>query len=359
MRHFKKKVSKIKHWTGRESKELMKQFLPVLVGSGCDPDFIEMVHVALDFMYYAHAAQLTTDDLEELEYALQTFHRLKKVVVRAGIFEGLWRFDNIPKIHMLLHYAEQTRELGTPDGFNTESPEHLHIIYAKTPYRASNKVAPTRQMIKFIEHQDALRIHKAYLNSMFGPSLEDCLEDDAEDADHEIVEVEEDEEAEDEKELYEEDDDEYEEGEEDEEEYDNAGGPICYENVDRLEGEEVEEAADEVHYPSPAISIAKRPTRPRALIQDLVSLYGAEDFMSTLTKLLTKEYHMPAEQCILSPHHVLPVWHRLSLHHRPLPFARSEPVKRDVVRARPAQPVLPEAFDTILFEHAKHKLGLE
>ncbi|KAG9074442.1 hypothetical protein FRC06_010691, partial [Ceratobasidium sp. 370] len=216
MRHFKTKVSKIKHWTGRESKELMKQFLPVLVGSGCDPDFIEMVRAALDFMYYAHSAQLTTDDLEELEYALETFHRLKKIVVRAGIFEGLWRFDNIPKIHMLSHYAEQTRELGTPDGFNTESPEHLHIVYAKTPYRASNKVAPTKQMIKFIERQDALRIHKAYLNSVFGPSLEDCLEDETEDADHEIVEIEEDED----EELYEEGDDECKEGEDNDEECD-------------------------------------------------------------------------------------------------------------------------------------------
>ncbi|KAG8727590.1 hypothetical protein FRC12_022379 [Ceratobasidium sp. 428] len=209
MRHFKKKVSKIKQWTGRESKELMKQFLPIIVGSGCDPDFVGMVRAALDFMYYAHSAELTSEDLKEMDHALEEFHRLKGVVVRMGIFQNMGRFDKIAKLHMISHYTHLTRQLGAPDGYNTESPEHLHIMYAKTPYRASNKCQPTAQMVKFIERQEKIRMHKATLAWCLGGDQGD--EEDEEDREgDDVVMVEE------EDEFLEREEDEDEEEEEDE-----------------------------------------------------------------------------------------------------------------------------------------------
>ncbi|KAG8780468.1 hypothetical protein FRC12_022991 [Ceratobasidium sp. 428] len=271
----------------------MKQFLPVLVNSACDPDFVEMVCAGLDFMYYAHCPELTEDDLTEMDHALRTFHRLKGVVVKMGRFADMGRFDGIAKLHMLSHYAELTRSLGAPNGYNSESPEHLHIVYAKTPYRASNKVRPTKQMVKFVERQDALRIHKAYLLHIFGPTEEE----DNFDA-YKAVEVEDEEEEEQgyEGEDYEGEDD------EDEDEHEARGEQHGPGGVGGIEVEDVEEGgvADQAHtdeqirneqtskedstyYPSPVVAIAKQPTKPKVLIRELAESYGAEDVMSALS----------------------------------------------------------------------------
>ncbi|KAG9122537.1 hypothetical protein FRC07_001046 [Ceratobasidium sp. 392] len=144
-------------------------------------------------MYYAHSAELLEDDLEEMDYALKTFRRLKIAVAKAKTFADMRRFDEIPKLHMLLHYVDLTRELGAPDGYNTELLEHLHIIYAKIPYCALNKVRPTDQMTKFILRQDALQIQKAYLHYVYGPPDEDANADDPNDDLDEVNEEKEDE----------------------------------------------------------------------------------------------------------------------------------------------------------------------
>ncbi|KAG8788987.1 hypothetical protein FRC12_014014 [Ceratobasidium sp. 428] len=344
--YFSRKISKIKCWTGRESKELMKQFLPVLVGSTCDPDFVELVRAALDFMYIAHSAELTEEDIAEMESVLDRFHQLKKVVVKAGTFPNIDRFDEIPKLHMLSHYAQLTRSFGAPNGYNTESPEHLHIIYAKTPYRASNKRQPTKQMVKFIERQDALRMHKAYLLHLFGlPNEEDDFDA------HTLVQVEEDE-----FEMAEEEyDNEYDDDDEEEEE-EREGGVANWRGkegrVGEMDGEGAEEdiegqtdkdnkqsrSEDLTHYPAPAVGIASRPTKSQMPIQELVGSYGAGDMISALQAYLIKQCHVSEAQAVtLSPHHVLPVWHKFSLHHALLPFAPAEPRKRDVIRAHPVQ----------------------
>ncbi|KAG8736304.1 hypothetical protein FRC12_017690 [Ceratobasidium sp. 428] len=366
MRYFNRKVSKIKQWTGRESKELMKQFLPVVAHSACDPDFVEMVRGALDFMYYAHSPELSEDDLEEMDHSLRTFHRLKEVVVKMKRFQNMGRFDGIPKLHMLSHYAELTRRLGAPDGYNSESPEHLHIVYAKTPYRASNKRRPTNQMVKFVERQDALRIHKAYLRYLFGPPEE---EDDIDT--HKPVEVEEEYEEEEEEE-YEGSEDEYEDEDEDEPE----GEQHVQGEVKGMETEDVEGRVEDqeheneqmeneqgvmdqsTYYPSPAVAIAKTPTKSKVPIRELIGSYGADDLIPALSQYLISRCHVPQDQVLLSVHDALPVWHRLSLSHSSLSFAPLEPRKRDVVRARPAQPTLPEAFDTVLIKHTSAKFGL-
>ncbi|KAG8793581.1 hypothetical protein FRC12_002296 [Ceratobasidium sp. 428] len=361
MRHFKRKISKIKQWTGRESKELMKQFLPAVVGSGCDPDFTELVRAMLDFIYYAHSVELTEEDLEEMEQALRTVNRLKSVIVRMGAFEDIKRFDDIPKWHMLTHYTELTRQFGAPDGYNSESPEHLHIVYAKTPYRATNKVQPTNQMVKFVQRQDALRIHKAYLRYVFGPP-----EDDEDEDENKLVEVEEDpeekeEEEEDREEIEAEDDDDDRELEGgDEEEVAQKGTEGKSALVDRDGGvrNEGREPLDDTHYPAPVVALAKTPTRPKVAIREVIESYGASDLISALSDYLIKQCHMPADQVILAPNHPLPVWHRLSLYQRALPFASLEPRKRDVVRARWAQPNREAAFDTVLLKHAPEKNGL-
>lgn len=54
-------------------------------------------------------------------------------------------------------------ELGSADGYNTESPERLHIDYAKNAYRASNRKEYLIQMTTWLSRQEALHTFAAYL----------------------------------------------------------------------------------------------------------------------------------------------------------------------------------------------------
>jgi lysozyme family protein len=82
----------------------------------------------LEFSYLAYSAQITELELDELDDTFLEMQSLKEVLVRKEIYEHVNRLDDIPKWHMVAHYAESICELGTPDRYNTEAPEYLHIV---------------------------------------------------------------------------------------------------------------------------------------------------------------------------------------------------------------------------------------
>ena len=53
--------------------------------------------------------------------------------------------------------------LGSADGYNTESPERLHIDLAKEAYRASNKRDYVEQMALWLQRHEALWLQESYL----------------------------------------------------------------------------------------------------------------------------------------------------------------------------------------------------
>ncbi|KAG8726802.1 hypothetical protein FRC10_006760, partial [Ceratobasidium sp. 414] len=150
MRHFSQGISKLNQWTGRESKEVEKQLLPVIASLDgrkyWDQDIVRLVWAILDFTYRAQASQMTEDDV---------------------IFKNSKRFDMIAKLHLVGHWPNDIREMGTPDGYSTESPEHLHI-HSKRTWRASNKVKPMPQMVKLLQRYEAMRIQRVRMNAYLG-----------------------------------------------------------------------------------------------------------------------------------------------------------------------------------------------
>ncbi|KAG8773834.1 hypothetical protein FRC12_002290 [Ceratobasidium sp. 428] len=347
LRHFKKGISSVSQWTGREAKEMEKVFVPLLAEHPDLPDdLITFVRSLIDFSYIARAARLTEDELEELREAHATMHRLKQVLVRAKIYKSTDRLANIPKWHMLSHYFDSIRELGTPDGYNTESPEYLHIVYVKRGWEASNKRNAIPQIIEYCQRLEALRIHRAYLNEHHG------IEPRGEPVTTAV--------------LFDEDDGEY-------KPEDNADGEEAWEDVD--EGEEDDDGeegpkratvapdANEVHHPWPEFAIAMRPTR-HATLSQLVDDYGTTSLERALHSFLRP--YARDNTWFLLPHDDFNVWHKLTLYHHPLPFAPDEARQRDVIRVRPAlrdqrgrsllriEPV----FDTALFLHDSSKFGI-
>ena len=78
---------------------------------------------------------------------------------------------NIPKIHSIEHYIKLIEQFSSADGFNIESPEQLHIDYAKNAYHASNKKDYTRQMTNWLQRQEAVDQFSLYLSWIAKGSL--------------------------------------------------------------------------------------------------------------------------------------------------------------------------------------------
>jgi hypothetical protein len=151
LRHFTNGISFVSQWTGREHKEMQRVFVGILAGA-VQPAVLRAAVAVIDFIYYAQLRVHTSKTLEAWEKALRAFHENKEVFVDIGIREHF----NIPKIHQMVHYIQSIKSHGTADGYNTESPERLHIDYAKEAYRASNKREYVRQMTVWLGRQESV-----------------------------------------------------------------------------------------------------------------------------------------------------------------------------------------------------------
>jgi hypothetical protein len=141
LRHFKKGISSISQWTGKEHKEMQKVFLGVLTGS-TPPRIIAAAHGLLDFIYYTQYQSHTVETLCRMQEALDLFHANKDIFIDKDIHEHF----NSSKLHSLIHYIDSIILLGSLDSFNSEHLERLHIDYVKKGYCASNKWDYTIQM---------------------------------------------------------------------------------------------------------------------------------------------------------------------------------------------------------------------
>jgi hypothetical protein len=158
LRHFRKGISAIKQWTGTEHKEMQKVFVGLLAGA-VPERVLKVACTLLDFSYFAQLKVHTQQSLTKLDTALTTFHVHKDVFVKLGVRAHF----NIPKIHQLAHYVQSIRLYGSLDGFNMELPERLHINFAKDAYHSSNKHDYKEQMALWLQCQEAIFLHIAYL----------------------------------------------------------------------------------------------------------------------------------------------------------------------------------------------------
>ncbi|KAF7346302.1 hypothetical protein MSAN_01857600 [Mycena sanguinolenta] len=157
---------------------MARVFVGVLAGA-VNAQVLTAVKALIDFIYFAQLQSHTSRTLDALQASLDTFHDYKDVFVKSGIREHF----NIPKLHALQHYVDGIRRLGSADGYNTESPERLHIDFAKKAYRASNRRDYTEQMALWLQRQEAIALRVSYLQwfALQGPPTADKSDDDSDD----------------------------------------------------------------------------------------------------------------------------------------------------------------------------------
>ncbi|KAI0688819.1 hypothetical protein C8Q76DRAFT_772033 [Earliella scabrosa] len=159
LRHFKCGISLVTQWTGTEYKHMEKVFIGAITGT-CPLPVMCAVRAVLDFIFYAHFEAHCDRSITLMDTTWATFHENKHIFTELGVRDDY----NIPKIHSAQHYALSIRNLGTTDGYNTESSERLHIDYAKRGYAASNKHTSIKQMTTWLNRQEAVARFQTYLN---------------------------------------------------------------------------------------------------------------------------------------------------------------------------------------------------
>ena len=144
LQHFKKGILSVSQWTGTEHKEMEKVLLGVTIG--CVPShFLPVARSLLDLSQLQFQTSTMLNSLAES--CLKTFHNNKNIIIELELREHF----NIPKVHALLHCIDCMCSLGSADGYNMESPERLHINFAKEAYRASNKRDYMEQMAIWLQ----------------------------------------------------------------------------------------------------------------------------------------------------------------------------------------------------------------
>ncbi|KAG8700239.1 hypothetical protein FRC09_006092 [Ceratobasidium sp. 395] len=382
LRHFKHGVLKTGRWTGREIKEQTRVYLPTMAGQ--EPEVMACARALIDFIFLAHSSSLTGDDLDRMQQCQEIFHENKHIFPELGALEH-----------------------GTPDGFNTELPERLHIRDAKEGYWASNKKEVIAQMATHVQRMEAIAKHRAYLKHRANPDTDDPEFGGAEHDEAELQPLGEDE---DEDDPIVGDDiifdrvvrrlavDEEEEGEEqdlgaderakhvdegavvegeleeavDEDEVvlerKDVGDDGTWEDVTfQIEGEDGEMETEDrpsIFHPDPEIRHAKKPTIT-ARGTHLVEKHGSTRLLPALRSFFRREQLALSHNDLPSLNDKFAIWYQCRLLHSPPPFKPSEGPKVDVVRALPA--IIDRygcrrrqaQFDTALYFYDEDGVGLQ
>ena len=258
------------------------------------------VRGCLDFIYYAHFESHTMDSLVKLYEAWVLFHTNKHYFVDMEVRQHF----NIPKIHSMQHYVMAIISRGSADGFNTESPECLHIDFAKNTYRATNRKNYIKQMTKWLTHQEACHRFANYLQwTVLGYLAELSV----------VSEVK--------------------------------------ENDD--ENDELDDPDSPDQFGGLGYSVAKEPAYPQTRISSLVNDFHVADFLPHLHTFLCTSSHTSRSAIAPTLNTELPVYKCLTVRLPPAPQV-TKLMTKDVIRARQAvpahgpTPAVPSQFDTVL-----------
>jgi hypothetical protein len=169
LRHFTKGISHLSRVSGTEHEDMCRILLGVIaelpVEDRTTARRVQLaVRAMLDYVHLAQFPEHSEESIEKLESALQSFHDSKEVFVDLGIREHF----NLPKLHALRHYPMSMRLFGTADNFNTSYSERLHIDFAKSAYRSTNRKDEYPQMTLWLLRQEKMHVHARYLEWRMG-----------------------------------------------------------------------------------------------------------------------------------------------------------------------------------------------
>ena len=124
------------------------------------PDIIQTFSAFLEFCYIARCNVIDECSLRELEVAPKKFHQHRIVFSGTVRAEGVAGFS-LPQQHSLVHYHNNIKNFGVPNGLCSSIMESKHIISVKRPWHCLNRYKALSQILKVNERLDKLAAARA------------------------------------------------------------------------------------------------------------------------------------------------------------------------------------------------------
>jgi hypothetical protein len=127
-------------------------YLPAIEGH-VPRDVLRSFRAFMEFCYITRRDSITEEMLQELQDALDRYHRYRVIFEDLGI-----RPDGfaLPRQHSLIHYFALIRAFGAPNGLCSSITESKHIKAVKQPWRRSSHYKALRQMLLTNQRLDKL-----------------------------------------------------------------------------------------------------------------------------------------------------------------------------------------------------------
>lgn len=160
-RHFKHGFTRLKQHTGREHRDLLRSFIPVISGHRkMTPGVVRGLRGMADFVYMAQYHTHTDKTLVTLGSSLREFYAHKFDISATGVRDGPRRRGEfrIPKFDKMKYVEKQVKELGSTIQYSTDQTEHLHIPMAKQPFGMTNGRDYERQMCLVLDRLEKVNL---------------------------------------------------------------------------------------------------------------------------------------------------------------------------------------------------------
>jgi hypothetical protein len=152
----------------------IKVYLPAIEGY-VPTDVIRTFRACLEFCYLVRRNVITEKTLDEIQDALDRFHRYRNVFATTGV---VFTFS-LPRQHSMKHYVFLIRFFGAPNGLCSSITESKHIKAVKKPWRRSSRYKALGQMLVTNQRLDKLaasRIDFRTRGMLTGTCLSSTLE---------------------------------------------------------------------------------------------------------------------------------------------------------------------------------------
>lgn len=165
VRHFTNGVSHVKQMTGREHRDIQRTLVAMMAGLA-PPHFLRAIRAMIDFIYQAQSPTHTDSTISKMEESLQEFHAHKDAILEAEARRtstGAKEHFQIPKMELLLSFANAIRNNGGLIQYSADVSERLLITHCKHPFARTNKNKDfTEQVVRILDREEAIRSFDVY-----------------------------------------------------------------------------------------------------------------------------------------------------------------------------------------------------
>jgi hypothetical protein len=113
----------------------------------------------LDLCYLVRRNDIDSQTLVDIQKALHRFHTHREIFRREGVREEGF---SLPRQHSLVHYCDNIRNFGAPNGLCSSITESRHITAVKKPWRRSNRYEALGQMLLINQRLDKLAAARSH-----------------------------------------------------------------------------------------------------------------------------------------------------------------------------------------------------